>query len=983
MGAPGFSPAHATFTSIAIDSAGTPYVGFVDQANANKASVMKYNGTGWVNVGSPGFSPAGLTSPHDVHIAIGSGGMPYIAFEDSTHGYKVTVMRYDGGSWITVGAPGFSGSAVNELSFAIDHAGTPYVAYPDVTGLSGMGNGVTVMKYNGSVWTAVGVVEFTHGSSGFTAGFISLAIDTAGKPYVAYSNGTLSGTFKAAAMKYNGTNWVYVGAPNFSAGEADFVSIAISQGGTPYVVYRDLTVSGKATMMKYNGTSWVAVGPVGFTAHDAQQTQVVFDKDGTPYVSFLDDVGATTPASVMKYNGSSWVIAGTADFSAGMVNDMTMAIDGSGTPFVAYTDYANSLKATVMRLGTLPPPITGSNVLCVGTAITLNDMAAGGAWSSSNTAVATITPGGVVTGVAAGTSVISYTTAGGTTTFNITVNGGPSVSSITGAATVCPGAAITLGDATSGGTWSSGSTGIATVSSTGIVNGVSAGTANISYTVTNGCGSTAAFVTVTVNSLPSAGTITGATTVCAGSVTTLSDATATGAGTWSSSSTGTATVDASGVVSGIMPGTSVISYTVTNSCGSASASLTITVNPLPSAGSITGTTTLCTGTTATLSDGTASSAGIWSSSNAAVVTVTSSGVISGIMPGTATIFYTVSNSCGTDIASVVITVSTSATAGTISGTMTVCAGSTVTLSDGVAGGAWSSGATGIATVTASGVVSGISAGTAHISYTVTSACGTATTFSTVTVNPLPSAGSISGASAICAGATATLTDGVTGGTWSSGSPGVVTVSASGMIAGINAGIASIYYTVTNSCGSATATTAITVDVAPASAVITGTDSVCLHDTVMLSGTPAGGAWSSSNPSVTQVIAGYVVGLSLGMDTIRYTLTNSCGSNTARLVFTVGSYAMCGSGVSVQVVNAGGGMSVQPNPSDGTFVLKLSSSAVDKDMQVTITNITGEKVGAFTGKTNEPLDVKLNVHAGIYLLFTTSGNERYFEKIIVH
>ncbi len=66
---------------------------------------------------------------------------------------------------------------------------------------------------------------------------------------------------------------------------------------------------------------------------------------------------------------------------------------------------------------------------------------------------------------------------------------------ITGTTAFCVKSASTLSDATAGGTWSSSTTTIATVGSTGIVSGVAAGTATISYTHA-GC---MVATTVTVN----------------------------------------------------------------------------------------------------------------------------------------------------------------------------------------------------------------------------------------------------------------------------------------------------------------------------------------------------------------------------------------------------------------------------------------------------------------------------------------------------
>ena len=226
-----------------------------------------------------------------------------------------------------------------------------------------------------------------------------------------------------------------------------------------------------------------------------------------------------------------------------------------------------------------PSIILGAGTVCAGSSTTLTDSVSGGIWSSSNTSIATIGSTGIVSGVSEGTTTISYTvtnnygTAYATKVF--TVNPLPNAGTITGTATVCAVSTTALSNATTGGVWSSSATGVATVGSTGVVSAVAAGTATISYTVTNGCGSALATRVVTVNPLPSAGTITGTATVTAGSTTTLSNATTGGA--WSSSATGIATVGSTGVVSGVTAGTATISYTVNNSCGSAVATQLVTI----------------------------------------------------------------------------------------------------------------------------------------------------------------------------------------------------------------------------------------------------------------------------------------------------------------------------------------------------------------------------------------------------------------------
>lgn len=151
------------------------------------------------------------------------------------------------------------------------------------------------------------------------------------------------------------------------------------------------------------------------------------------------------------------------------------------------------------------------------------------------------------------------------------------VDPITGTATVCTGATTTLSSTTTGGVWSTSNGAVATVSATGVVTGVTPGTANIIYTVTNGNGCSASQqLAVTVNATPVVSAITGTLTLFEGGTTSLSNTTP--GGVWSSSNTAAATVDASGVVTGVAGGTSDITYSVTSNGCTASQTVTVTVD---------------------------------------------------------------------------------------------------------------------------------------------------------------------------------------------------------------------------------------------------------------------------------------------------------------------------------------------------------------------------------------------------------------------
>jgi hypothetical protein len=241
---------------------------------------------------------------------------------------------------------------------------------------------------------------------------------------------------------------------------------------------------------------------------------------------------------------------------------------------------------------------------------------------------------------------------------------------------------------------------------------------------------------VTVNPLPAAPTISanGPTTFCSGATVLLTSSATTGNAWSNGATTQSITVNQSG------------SYTVTSSSGSCSSTSTptvVTVNPLPSAPTISanGPTTFCSGGTVLLTSS-ATTGNAWSNgATTQSITVNQSGS------------YTVtasSGSCSTTSTPTVVTVNALPSTPTISanGPTTFCSGGTVVLTSSVASGnTWSNGATTQSiTVNQSG------------SYTVTASSGSCSTTSTptvVTVNPLPIV-TCSPNQTICSGGSITL-----------------------------------------------------------------------------------------------------------------------------------------------------------------------------------------------------------------------------------
>lgn len=269
-------------------------------------------------------------------------------------------------------------------------------------------------------------------------------------------------------------------------------------------------------------------------------------------------------------------------------------------------------------------------------------------WESSNTKVATVTSVGKVKGVKAGTATITCTSkaTGAKATCKVTVG---YVKLDQTEATILKGKTVTLAATVypssltdKNVTWESSNTKIATVTTSGKVKGVKAGTATITCT-SNATGLKA---TCTVNVVKGFVTLNkteayvqkGKTTTLKATVTpeTLEDKSV----TWESSDKSIVTVTSAGKVKGIKYGTATI--TCTSVATGAKATCQITVGKV-----IIGTSevTIKKSRTVTLSATVYPSAledksVTWKSSNTAVATVSSDGIVTGVKAGTATITCT-------------------------------------------------------------------------------------------------------------------------------------------------------------------------------------------------------------------------------------------------------------------------------------------------------------------------------------------------------
>ncbi|WP_405571604.1 LamG-like jellyroll fold domain-containing protein [Winogradskyella sp. Asnod2-B02-A] len=175
-------------------------------------------------------------------------------------------------------------------------------------------------------------------------------------------------------------------------------------------------------------------------------------------------------------------------------------------------------------------------------------------------------------------------------------------------------------------------------------------------------------------------------------------------------------------------------------------SIIINVNPLPV---ISGPTSLCNGNTTNLSPATTG----WVS-NTSFASVNNSGVVTATSAGIATFTYTDSNGCSSGLS---ITINN---ATTVSAPSSICVSESSNLSSN-SGGTWVSNNVNIATVTSSGIITGVAAGFVTFTFTNNNGCTSTTNQVEILVKPIITTVSASN-DQVCSGVSSILTASVQG-----------------------------------------------------------------------------------------------------------------------------------------------------------------------------------------------------------------------------
>ncbi|MEY3682991.1 MAG: hypothetical protein RLZZ289_1526, partial [Bacteroidota bacterium] len=325
---------------------------------------------------------------------------------------------------------------------------------------------------NGTIaWTTSGTGTFTNGTTAtatytpsaadITAGSVTLTMTVTGTSTVSDamvltitpqpSAGNLSG-IQSVCVSSTTTFSSTVSGGSWTTSDANIASIDAAgiitgvAAGTATITY---TVTGTGGCSNATATRTVTVSPASVAGSIAGAATVCTGTNSTTLTLSGNTGSIQWQSSTDATNYSNISGATAATYTATNLTTTTYykAVVTSGACASATTSAATITVASVPTAAT----ITGNTSVCSNGTSTLSASISGGTWASATPAVATVDPStGVVSGVDAGTSIITYTITGtggcanATSSATVTVTSALSAGTISGTQAICVGSNTTF-----------------------------------------------------------------------------------------------------------------------------------------------------------------------------------------------------------------------------------------------------------------------------------------------------------------------------------------------------------------------------------------------------------------------------------------------------------------------------------------------------------------------------------------------------------
>ena len=328
--------------SMDLDSSGNPHIVYRDRTAPSQIKYIVKSGGAW---GTP--ETVVTSGYYNTDLVLDSLSSPHISYASASP-YSPSYAYKAGGVWQTKQVD----TSGTDTSIALGQDGLARISYVSST---------PTLKY--ATWNGTSFAKEPVDSSSSVGRYNSLAIDSQGRPHIAYRDGNL------LALRYSrwtGTAWS-TGIVDWVGDVGLFASLALSASDLPRIAYYD-NDNGYLKYAYNDGTTWYNETVDDGSPDDdyvGKYASLAIDSAGRPHIAYYNESWGTLKYA--RWDGSQWVIEtitdpdGSSDYGVGC----SLHLDALDLPHIAYYDNANA----DLKYAALPEPATLALVALGGLAL--------------------------------------------------------------------------------------------------------------------------------------------------------------------------------------------------------------------------------------------------------------------------------------------------------------------------------------------------------------------------------------------------------------------------------------------------------------------------------------------------------------------------------------------------------------------------------------------------------------------------------------
>jgi hypothetical protein len=272
-----------------------------------------------------------ITNAVNSEIAIAADGTVYSFSFDSQLGKFNLKSNLPFNSWTQVAS--LTASTLVKPVLKISKTGKVYVFISD----NSAGQVGKVFFLTGSTFTQLG--SSVSGSNKIAD--LTMAFDGAGGEYVAYKD--ITNNNMSTVKKWDGSSWVDVGTGVVSTGVANYNSLIIDKNGNPVIAFEDTDLA-NVNIMKFSGGIWSSIHTTGIS-ESPTNIKLRIGQNGDFYLGYVNYLNE---AKIERFDGTSWSNFGTAitNIDGTSANTFDLALDPADLPYVIAVENSSLYTVT-------------------------------------------------------------------------------------------------------------------------------------------------------------------------------------------------------------------------------------------------------------------------------------------------------------------------------------------------------------------------------------------------------------------------------------------------------------------------------------------------------------------------------------------------------------------------------------------------------------------------------------------------------------